>query len=365
MIAVRPALLALLPVLACSALAQGGARAPAAPAQATVRYAMLPLRNLSADPSGAVELETRMRAGLAARGAAFVPAAELDRVLIDRRVRYTDSLSAEDARALRAATGADFGLAGVVFDCARGTEPRIAASLRVIDLVSGERVQSAFFTQRGVDARGLLGLGAIEDASELESRAVERLLAAFRDRGGPLVLPAVAEAARARHANPPRAAAPSALRIAVLPFLNRSTRPEAGASFAELLAHAWFRARGAQIVEAGELRAALRRARIRTLNEVDAATMASIGELLDVRWFALGSVDRFGEETVVRDRRYPEVEVHVRLVDARTGLVTASRSVRLRGDASEGLLRLGAEHDVLQLARDVARELVLALEVEP
>lgn len=338
-----------------------GFASPAFAQRAGVRYAMLPLRNLSADATGAMEIGTRLREELGRRGASFVPADELDRVLVERRVRYTDSLAADDARAVRAATGASFGLAGVVFDFERGTEPRIAAALRVIDLSSGERVQSSFVAMRGQDARGLLGLGAIEDVNELEERALPSLLAAFGEHGGPLVQPAVAAAARTR--TRPADDAPRVERVAVLPFINRSTRSDAGASFAEILAHEWFRGRGVQIVEASELRAALRRARIRTLQEMDAATMASIGELLGVRWFALGSVDRFGEETVVRDQRHPEIEVSMRVVDAHTGLVVASKSLRLRGDANETILRMGVEHDVLRLARQVARELVLALEV--
>ncbi|MBI5362427.1 MAG: hypothetical protein HZA53_04550 [Planctomycetes bacterium] len=316
---------------AISAFAQRPAVEPAAQKPASVRYAMLPLRNLSADATGATEIGTRLRDELGRRGASFVPADELDRVLLERRVRYTDSLAADDARAIRAATGASFGVAGVLFDFARGDEPRIAVGLRVIDLASGERVQSAFVALRGQDGRGLLGLGAVEDVNELEERALPSLFAAFGEHGGPLVRPSVAAAARAR--TQPADTAPEAERVAVLPFINRSTRSDAGASFSEILAHEWFRARGVRVVEASELRAALRRARIRTLQEMDAATMASIGELLGVRWFALGSVDRFGEEAVVRDQRHPEIEVSMRVVDARTGLVAASRSLRLRGDA--------------------------------
>ncbi|MBK7876253.1 MAG: hypothetical protein IPJ77_10930 [Planctomycetes bacterium] len=393
--------------------AQSAAQAEAqAPAPRRVsRYAVLPLRNLSADVEGARELENGLCAALAERGARFVPDAALDAVLQRHRVRYTDSLSVADARAVRDATGASFALAGVVFEFVRGSTPRVALCVRVIDLASGERVQSSFVALRGEDSRGLLGLGAVEDAGELVERAIDRILADFGPNGGPLVRRFVVDAARARADNAsvqddvaPRAAAPkdakpsaaagaesanadagSAVdanpsaspevsddpelaerapigRLALLPFVNRSTRADAGTSVAELLAHAWFQATGAQIVESSALRSALVRARIRSLTEIDTATLASIGAVLDARWFALGSVDRFGEEAVVRDQRYPEVEFTVRLVDGRTGLVAASKTLRLRGDDGETLLRLGVERNALALASDAARELVLALE---
>lgn len=432
-----------------------------------VGYAVLPLRSLGADAEGARGLQERLCKALGARGAVFVGERALDVVLRDLRVRYTDSLSVADARAVREATGASFALAGVVFEFVRGKEPRLALCVRVIDLASGERVQSAFVSLRGQDFRGLLGLGAIEDVDELVERAVARVLESFGEHGGPLVRRSVVEGARARNeraepvaadagravngkpspvseaargraasapagvgstaaadgarvlpgessppgtvaqvgtASDPVPSAPSAdaelagaapppsgeeapvesdpdvaqglapnvervparrepiERLALLPFVNRSTRTDAGTSFAELLAHAWFQETGVQVVETSELRSALVRARIRSLNEMDAATLKSIGTVLDARWFVLGSVDRFGEETVVRDQRYPEIEITLRLVDGRTGLVASSKSLRLRGDEGETLLRLGVEHDPMALASDAARELVLAME---
>lgn len=329
------------------------ARASQSPTASDARplYAALPMRNLSADARGARELEQRLRDGWSERGASFVAAEDLERVLRTRRVRYTDSLALADARAVREATGAAFAITGTVFDFQRGPQPRVALCVRVLDLESGARVRSALVSLRGEDYRGLLGLGAIEDEGELVERALSRVFEAL-------------DAQAASHELPHAAGDDGAPRerIAVLPFVNRSSRTEAGSTFAEILAHEWFATAGVQVLEASELRGALVRARIRTLQEMDAQTLAAIGGLLGVRRFALGSVERFGEETLVRDQRYPEVEVSVRLVDALTGLVIESRNLRLRGDDGETLLRLGVERDPLALARDAARQLVSALE---
>lgn len=305
-------------------------------------HAALPLRNLSADAAGAQELERLLRERWSERGVSFVPEEALERVLRERRVRYTDSLALDDARAVRDATGASFALTGTVFDFQRGAQPRVALCVRVIDLENGSRARSALVSLRGEDFRGLLGLGAIEDVDELVERALSQVFEELDAQ----------TAARV-------SAAPE--RVAVLPFVNRSGRTEAGSTFAEILAHEWFVTAGVQVLEASELRSALVRARIRTLQEMDAQTLASIGALLGVRRFALGSVERFGDEVLVRDQRYPEVEITLRIVDALTGLVVESRNLRLRGDDGETLLRLGIERDPLALARDAARQLVTAL----
>ncbi len=337
-----------------TAVAEGRVPATAgivsAPARANAVYAVLPLRNLGSDAEAARELRDGLTQLLAKRGARIVADDALEAVLRARRVRYTDSLSVADARAVGEATGARYALAGVLFDFARGPEPRVSASLRVIDLSTGERVQSAFVSLRGEDSRGLLGLGAIEDAHELVGLAVSRFARTFGPDGDPAALEAAGHAERAFD------------KIALLPFVNRSSRTDAGTTFSEILGHAWFQETGVRTIEMSELRSALVRARIRSLQETDRASMASIGRELDARWFVLGSVDRFGEEVQVRDQRYPVIEATVRVVDARTGLVARSRQVRLRGDDGETVLRLGVEHDPLRLAEDAARELVRELE---
>lgn len=332
------------------ALSLAAGRGPDTATADSVSYAVLPLRNLTADASGGRDLLDAIERELALRGARFVPDEALEAVLRPRRVRYTDSLCVADARAVGEATGARYALAGAVLDLARGSEPRVGLALRVIDLQSGERVQSAFVSLRGVDSRGLLGLGGIDDAQKLVEAATARIGETFGPEGGP-------------QAPPPRRRAQASLdRIALLPFVNRSTRTDGGSTFAEILSHTWFQETGVSVVEASELRSALVQARIRSLQEMDRASLATIGKRLGVRWFVLGSVDRFGEEVQVRDQRYPEVEATVRVVEAETGLVVRSRHVRLRGDDGETLLRLGVERDALRLAADAARELVRELD---
>jgi TolB-like protein len=325
-------------------------RAAVLPARHSALYALLPLRNHSGDAAGPAELLQRLRVELEARGAACVPEAEVERLLQARRVRYTDSLSVDDLRAVQQQLGASHVLVGTLFDFDRSAAPRVAAGLRVLDTATGLRVQSALASLRGADFRAWLGRGAITDIGALEERVVERLLEAFDERGAPHV----------------RAAASSGIaRVAVLPFGNRSTRVSAGAAMAEILSHEWFQESGVEIVELSELRSALVRAKIRTLQEADAATLASIGSALDVRYFVLGNVDRLGEEVIVHNQPFPVLDVSLRIVDAHTGQIQRTASLQLCGAEFETLLGLGAVRDAFELTRRGARRLCVDLGGDP
>ncbi|MCY3001831.1 MAG: hypothetical protein NTV21_08505 [Planctomycetota bacterium] len=310
------------------------ARPRTPPERGSARYALLPLRNLSDDAEASDALFARMRGELERRGASFVPQADLERQLRSRRIRYTDSLSAADLRALSDATGADFVLAGTLIDYAPGLEPRVALALRALDTRSGSRAGSSIVTLRGADFEGLLGLGRIENESELSALAVECLLSSF-DEGA---LP---------HA------------IAPQPQLRERRPPPDGGS--EMLGAAWYSSSGVEIVEPGELRAALVSLRVRSMEFVDRALLAELGRRVGTRWFALGTVERFGEEAPVGNQLFPEVEATVELFDVENARVVASAGARRRGDRYQGLLGLGAVNNPLELAHRVARELVAAL----
>lgn len=329
----------------------GVAPQPCAAAHAAPLYALLPLRNQSGDAQAPAELAQLLREQLGARGASFVPQEALEQLLEAQRVRYTDSLSVAELAAVRAELGASHVLVGTLFDFERGLEPRVAASLRVLDTASGRRVRSALASLRGADFRGWLGLGAIESIEPLERLCVQRLLEPFDEAGAPRM--------RAADEGAP------AQRIAVLPFVNRSTRASAGANLAEILSHEWFEQCGIDIVEPSELRAALVRARIRTLLETDAQTLASVGRALGVECLALGSVDRLGEDELVHGQRYPSLDLALRIVDARTGLIRRSLSLQRCGAEDETVLGLGAVHDPLELASRGMRRLASELGAKP
>jgi hypothetical protein len=352
----------MLSALILAACALGAPTAGPAP---QALYAELPLRNLSGDHEAAEWLSARVREALQRRGAAFVEAGRIEALLVEHRIRYTDSLSADEARMIRAATGAQHVIAGVLFEFVRGRSPHIAMGLRVLDAGSGSREQSLVVSLRGEDSRGWLGLGAVEDAEELGRQVVERLLAIFGPEGAPLSKPVCAprEPRDSEHPAPARRVElPADLgRLAVMPFVNRSTRPEAGVQFREILADEWFHVHGVEVVEASELRAAMVREKIRYMHDLDMRALAAIARAASVRYFALGSVDQYGEEEQLVDGRFPVIEASIRLLDAQTGLVVASAAQRIRGDHHRQPLAFGLVRDPVVLAQQSARNLIRKL----
>jgi hypothetical protein len=306
-----------------------------------------------------------LRVELEQRGARFVPTDELEAFLRERRIRYTDSLAADDAHAIGGATGANFVIAGALLDYVPGSTPRVALALRALDAASGARVLSKVVSLRGEDFEGLLGLGRIEAVEPLCDEAARALLAEFDEHGAP-----AARTSRRATAHGPDGGSsfiadefdPAAAgTIAVLPLENRTGRGEAAAYFAEFLGDAWFRTSGAQVVETAELRRALVQQGIRSMQFVDLPQLCSVGRVLGVRYFALGSLDRWGHEVTVDGRRYPQVQVALRLIDVESGRMVAAASVVRRGDQYQTILELGAVRDPLELARRTAAEIVAAL----
>lgn len=339
------------------------------PRRAQTRYAAFPLRNLTADPDAARELGALLRTALSARGAELVPAGELDGILQARRIRYTDSVGTETARAIAEGTGATHILLGTLLDHRRGPRPLASISLRVFDARDGRRARSALVSLRGEDFAGLLGLGAITESEDLAAEVLARLLAHFDASGAPL--PAGRGPGTPPGAHPPAARstfvregfdAGALERIAILPLANRSRCPEASALFSEILAHVWFRSSGLQVVEQAELLAALVRERVRSMDDLGPERLRRIGSAVGTRHFVLGSVDRFADEVFVGSERYPEVEASLRILDAESGLIMAAAGLRRRGDEYHEILGFGRIHDAVTLAARVAGELIAAVE---
>ena len=325
-----------------------------------VVYAALPLRNLTASTDAAAEITAQLRFALETRGAQFVPPADLEQLLRSKRIRYTDSVSRADARSIGAETGAQYLIAGSLLDYVGGPDPHISLALRVVDAVSGTRLQSVFLSLSGDDFEGLLGLGAINDVGELRREVLARVLEHFEADGSPSL--AVPEAVGRRpsdalsHFVRKDFDVARMQRVAVLPLINRTNRVGAGAVFAETLAHHWFVA-GVDIVEPSELRSAFVRQGIRSLDFIDDQVYARLGEEIGTHFFVLGSIDVYAE-VFVFDESFPLIEASIRVLDAEQRRLVAAVSLRRRGDDYHVLLGLGNVYDPTTLTDRAAGEMI-------
>jgi TolB-like protein len=328
-------------------------------------YAAFPPRNLTPEAGVGRQLLEGVQASLSARGAGFVPVEDLEVILRSRRIRYTDSVSVEAAKAIGESTGADHILLASVMVWDLHPAPRIAVVLRVIDTRTGLRVQSAAASLLGEDFEGLLGLGAIETTQELEREVLARVLDVFDADGSPLAWSASEDVdapsdALSFYVRP--GFDPSALeRVAVMPLSNRSNDPAAGLRFSDLLTHEWFRSAGVDVVERSELLAAMYRERVRSVGTVDLDTLARIGRSVGTRYFVMGSVERYGDEVWVNQEFFPLVEATARVVDVDSGQTVVAAAVQRRGDHYHRGFGLGMVRDPTSLALKTARELIALL----
>jgi TolB-like protein len=343
---------------------------PGASADSGPVYAALPLQNLTADPDAPGEILAGLRILLESRGARFVPAADLERILRANRIRYTDSVSRDQARLIATGTGATHALLGTVIAFERSSHPRISVSFRVLELSSGERVSSAVVSLRGEDFTGAFGLGAIERPLELQSEVLARLASEFDAKGRP------ACEARSSSASPFGSAPSDALtrfvgpdfqvaaagKIAVMPLTNRSGRSEAGSILADLTANEWFRGAHTQVVEMSELRSAMIREKLRSIEGIDLDVLSRIGRAVGARYFVLGSVERYEDEVLVDAERFPLIEAFLRVVDVTDGRIVAACGVRRRGDDYVRVLGLGSVRDIVSLGARTTRELLASME---
>jgi len=367
----RPLLGAVM-LLACGApgLTVSSGEPPSVPAGPV--YAAFPPRNLTPEPGVGRALLDELYTSLSARGAGFVPSGDLELILRSRRIRYTDSVGVEAAQAIAEDTGASHILLASVLTWEPEPAPNIAVVLRVIDARNGRRVQSVAVSLRGEEFEGLLGLGSIETTEDLQREVMARVLDVFEADGSPRAQAPAGE--RASLDAPSDALSyylrdgfdPSALgSVAVMPLTNRAAEPDAGLLFSDLLAHEWFQTAGVDIVERSELLAAMVREKVRSADGVDLETLARIGRSVGTRYFAMGSVDRYGDEVWVGSEFFPVCEVLVRVVDVEAGQVVIAGALRRRGDDYHRGLGLGMVRDSTALALLTARELVALLMIQP
>ncbi|HET9555274.1 MAG TPA: hypothetical protein VFP50_20075, partial [Anaeromyxobacteraceae bacterium] len=149
------------------------------------RIAVLPLQNLTDVRDAPRVLDAALQQRLAER-ADLVPVepAELRAALVRGKLRAPAQLSPEQLRRLGGLLGTSLFLRGTIFAYgasadAVGGLPEVELYLTLVDVESGRTLWSGLHRRSGLDAEGLLRLGAIRDPATLSSRVVAELLEAF------------------------------------------------------------------------------------------------------------------------------------------------------------------------------------------
>lgn len=310
------ALLILLGVLAgCAA---GPAPKPPAVPAAWRGHAvvLLPFENLSAESVPAAEMREYMAERLRGMGFTVRDEATLLAFMRARRLRYTGGLDEDTARAFGQENLASLVLITSVELYKPSPAPRVALICRAVSTEENPRVfWMDRFAMAGNERPGLLALGVVRDEAALWGRAVDTLASSL---GRHLAGKGVGPERRDRPIKPrlvyrsPELEPDRKIRVAVLPFMSRTRRRNAGEVLALHFVNQFAKNPSFSVIEPGAIRQRLLRFRVImtegvTLNEVN-----SLANSLEADLVVTGKVWDY------EDGGDPKVEFSVQAIDGRT-----------------------------------------------
>jgi hypothetical protein len=277
------------------------ARVPAEARPAGARYAVFPLMNYSGGAAPAKEVRGAFEDELRSRGVELVDDAEVEAFLARHRLRWVGGIDGQAAAAARDELKAD-GIVLASIDLWRGGGfPRLAVTARLVS--TGEKPELLWMdsvSRAGDESPGAFDLGLIEDPAELGALVLDRLAGSLSLRLSGQSPRAAACDAGARF--DPSASFRSPLldpsktwKVAVLPFLNETSRRSAG----DLVALTFMRQLSAlpsyTVVDPGAIREQLLRFRITAEQGVSLDDARVLLELVNADLVLTGIVHQFDD----------------------------------------------------------------------
>lgn len=194
--------------------------------------AFFPIENISGVKVPLAEIAAEYRTLLEREGVRLLDGKRLEDFMYRHRVRYSGGIGLELARALREEEGVDAALITSLESYDDETPPKIALTSRLVvcrDIPEIAWIEGAGLT--GEDAPGLLGLGRIGTIGALRDKALEMLLGSLRtylDGQSDRISPSRDEIGPRDYYLSTDFSAQQHYKIAVVPFLNRYARRNAG-----------------------------------------------------------------------------------------------------------------------------------------
>jgi TolB-like protein len=331
----RTALLALALLAACS----HGQRSGPTP----LKLAVFPVQNAAGGAAPIRALTDALDAALVARGLEIVPRAELDRVLANYRLRFTGGVDRKMAAALREDLGADAVLVPTLELHAADAPPKDAIAVRLVG--TGERpvvLWADAVARSGDDAPGLLSTGLVQSSGDLDGMVVAevaRRVAAYVSKRSPGDACGDAGRFNPRHVfRAPVLDDVGRRSIAVLPFINATSRRSAGDVIVGQFVAQLARSGAFEVVDPGLIREELLGHRIVLEGGVSVDNALALLSLLNADLVLSGYVRSYDART--GGYGTPKVEFTTYVLDRRTQeLVWSSTSF---GDGNDGVFFFGA-----------------------
>ena len=348
-------------LVAASLFACAGARRPPPPALPG-KVAVLPLSNLAGGPAPLKELRGLLEAALQERGVTLVPDEQVEAFLARHRMRWTGGIDAEAAKA----AAAEMGVTGVLVTSVdlyqNATPPSVGLRARLV--AANESAKTLWVDARahvGDESPGLFELGIINDMGRLQEKTISELtgsLAAFLAGKGPRATACAGGGRFAPQASYRTPKVAPAAKVAILPFVNDTTRRDAG----EVVSLEFLRqleSSGLSVVEPGVLRDELLSFRIVVSEGVTLDAARVVMELLDADYVLAGTVREF--QATVSAQSAPVVQFTAMLLDRRNEEVVWEASSYHRGDEGVFFFDAGRVDTAQDLACRMVRSAVDAM----
>ncbi len=305
------------------------------------RIALFPFENNSDAIDVLPQVMPAVKSELKKRGYVLLDEKSLNRFLLKERIRTTAYISKDLARKIRNELKVDAVLMGSVSSFYTKENPGLGLMARLVG-TSGDRIIWAdCASATGEDFTRILGLGTVKTIGRLVPKVVDRLFSSFS------AIPAYKETE-------------STYQVAVMPFLNKSRKQDAGIIVSHMFLTELFKSRKFQPIEYGEVRKWIVDQRVRYKGELDYRSIEGLSKPLTADVFLVGTVELYsdGQDT----SSPPEAVITARLIDARKNSILWYESGRLRGDDNITVLDWGRIRSVDSVAQHLVSELVKKME---
>ena len=343
------------------------------PVEGKSLIAVMPMENLSGAAVPVKELRKSLGATLKARGLNVLEEDVLEKFMDRHRVRYAGGLTRGLGEAFQEETGTNAVLFLSIDQYDETAPPKIALSARLVStgrktvILWADGVEMA-----GNDAPGILGLGLILDSRALWEKARERMakslagyLAGKKLPDGRAGTEGPGSPAGVRGKYRPKefhrvpikpAAGRETLRIAVLPFLNESTRKNAGEIMVLHFLRRLSDRENLEVIEPGEVRQALLMSRTILEGGLSLPQAELLHIVLDADLVLTGNIMDYEDYSGLGGN--PNVNFSVRVLDMRTKRVTWTSISYNRGDDGVFFFNMGKVNTAHAVASAMAGAVV-------
>lgn len=309
---------------------------------------------------------------LEGRGFTVVAGPPVEEVLYRHRIRHTTMVGTVTAQALAQELGVSAVMVGMINLFQESQRPQVGISARLVALPEGIILWADDVALSGEDFTRMLGLGTVRSSNTLSALAVRRLFASLEARLEPQeVTPSkppgllgwLAWAKSHKYYRSPNADFYGVDTLAVLPFLNVSSRPDAGEIVTALFVSGLHNTGLYRVVEPGLVRDVFLRYRITTVGAIDRRGRIYLNRHMNVNGYLLGTVYEYNEGGPRLTTTVPTITLSARMVRADNSQVVWSMENRHQGSDFNFVLDFDRIYSIIPLVRLTVDEMVQTFSV--